>query len=227
MTIERDRVPSRVAEWLDRAYPTIIDESGKRRRNVEVLDRHPLSELPESYHVARKEIDEEFRSLLLELLDRVIPDVEAALPDSVEVFTELRERILELRTAIYRPGSEFDNRGRAHELLTRLAVENCPPDYKAQIEAAVGECRAAWSDADQAVQGGAAAASQQETLAESSGPRVPATPKSASSRPKRENYECPQCRILFEPIRLDQKYCSPACRTATYRERKQSGAESG
>ena len=121
MTSKRDQELTRVTAWLERAYLCITDASEKRRRNVELLDGHLISEVPESYHVTRKEIDEEFRTLLLELQDRVIPDVESALPDSVDTFTELRKRLLDLRIAIYRPGSEDDGLGRKHELLTRLA----------------------------------------------------------------------------------------------------------
>jgi len=167
VTVERNQELSRAAEWLDRAYLCITDASGKRRRNIELLDGRPISELPEAYHIARKEIDEEFRALLLGLQDRVIPDVEAARPDSVEAFAGLGERMLELRKAIYRPGSEFDRRGKGHELLARLGEEHCPPEYKAEIVAAVGEGRTAWREADQAIRGEAAPASPLDTSSKS------------------------------------------------------------
>lgn len=195
MTTERDQALSRAAEWLDWAYRWTTNARG----NVELPDG-VISQVPGARHVVREERSEGFRELLLQLQDRVIPDLEAALPDSIEAFTELGDRMRALGIAIYGPWNEFD--------------------------AAVGKCRAAWREADQAVRRKSVTASPQETPAKSSGPRVPATPKSASSRPKREDYECPQCFIAFEPSRTDQKYCSPACKTASYKERKKSEAES-
>jgi hypothetical protein len=207
VTAEPDQALSRVTAWLNRAYQCITDESGKRRLNVDALDGRLVSELPESYHAARKEIDEEFRGVLLELHDHVIPDVESVLPDSAEAFEELEECLFVLRTAIFRPGSEFDARGRAHELLTWAAkrqirildinharsraaevacpacdkphedseslrlhfeAEHRPPDYRAEIVEAVGKCRAAWREADQAVRREAVPASPQEASPESS-----------------------------------------------------------
>jgi hypothetical protein len=128
VTVERDHALSRAAEWLDRVHLCITDARG----DVELPDG-VISQPPRACHVIREETGGEVRELLLQLEDRVIPNVEAALPDSVEAFTHLGECIRALSIAIYRPGSEFG--------------------------AAVGDCRAAWREADQAVRSEAAPAS--------------------------------------------------------------------
>ena len=74
MIDERDHALGRTAEWLKRAHLCITDASGKRRRTVDFLAGRLISELPEAYHVARKEIDEEFREMTKtpESLDRSV-----------------------------------------------------------------------------------------------------------------------------------------------------------
>jgi hypothetical protein len=179
VTVERDQALSRTAEWLDKVYQCIVDTKG----DVELPDG-VISQPPGSRHVASEETGEGFRELLLQLEDRVLPDVEAELPDLVEAFTELRKRLLALGNAIYGPRSEFDS--------------------------AVGGCRSAWREANQAVRGEAAPAS----------PRVPATPKSETRRPKLKEGNCAQCGGVYEPPRDNSVYCSDACRQKAHREGK-------
>ena len=228
--------------WLDSAYLCITDASGKRRRNVELLDGRLISELPRHYHVTRMEIDEEFRRLWLELHAQVIPDLESSSPDSVSAFRKLGKRLHALRKAIGRPGSAGDGLQTAYEALTRIAeiriqvlrsarerskalqrsqilppaqtpnqraanrwltfgpeaplglldeicyavepmacpgcdesyedpesfrvhflAEHRPPDRQAEIAKAVGKCRAAWTEADQAVRRGVEPSSPEKT----------------------------------------------------------------
>ena len=191
VTVEHDHALRRAAEWLDQAYLWATDV----REKAELSDDGVLCQVP------GEDRGERVQGLLWQVQDRVIPDVAAAPPNSVEEFRELGDRFRALCVAVYGPWSEFG--------------------------VAVDQCRAALRKADQAVRSEAAPESPQETLAESSDPRVPATPKSATSRRKREDYTCPQCSIAFEPSRTDQKYCGPACKTASYKERKQSEAGSG
>ena len=77
-----------------------------------------------------------------------------------------------------------------------------PAEYKIEVDRAVSRCR----EAIQGVHGASA--------------KITVSARARGTNTTRPDVACPQCGGRFVPTRSDKTYCSSACRTASYKERK-------